>query len=84
MMNAKLTACAKSVEMSKVSRVSTSLGIPSRLRALPLSSLFKTLLISIFIILNSIWRVRLLRVELVILYGVISEGEKNLLSKMFI
>jgi hypothetical protein len=53
-MNAKLIIYVKLVEMSKVSRISTSLGISSKPRALPLNSLFRTLLIFIFITLNSI------------------------------
>jgi hypothetical protein len=52
--NAKLIACAKSVEMSRASRISTSLGILFRPKALPLSSLFRTPLIFIFITPNSI------------------------------
>jgi hypothetical protein len=84
MMNVKLIIYAKLVEMFRVSRVSTSLGILSRPKALPLDSLFRTLLIFIFVIPNFIWRVELLRAKLVMLYGVISERGKNLLSKMFI
>jgi hypothetical protein len=54
MMNVKLIVYVKSVEMSKASRVSTSLKISSEPRALPLDSLFRTLLIFIFVTLNSI------------------------------
>jgi hypothetical protein len=53
-MNAKLIIYAKSVEMSKVSRISTSLEISSKPRALPLNSLFRTSSTFIFIISNSI------------------------------
>jgi hypothetical protein len=54
MMNVKLIIYAKLVEMSKVSRVSTSLEILFRSKALSLNSLFRTLLIFIFVIPNSI------------------------------
>jgi hypothetical protein len=53
-MNIKLIIYIKLAEMSKVSRVSTLLKILFKPKALPLSSLFRTLLIFIFIILNSI------------------------------
>jgi len=52
--NAELTACARSVKMSKASRVSTLLGIPSGPEALPLGSLFRIPLTSAFVTLNSI------------------------------
>jgi hypothetical protein len=48
-MNTKLIIYVKLVEMSKVSRISISLEISFGPRALPLNSLFKTLLIFIFI-----------------------------------
>jgi hypothetical protein len=53
-MNAKLTIYAKLAEMSKVNKISTSLKISSKPKALSFSSLFRTLLIFIFITLNSI------------------------------
>ena len=52
--NAELTACARSVKMSKASRVSTSLEIPSRPEALLLDSLFRILSTSAFVTPNSI------------------------------
>ena len=52
--NAELTACAKLAEMSEASKVSTSLGIRSGPRALPLSSLFRIPSTSAFITPNSI------------------------------
>jgi hypothetical protein len=54
MVNVKLIVCVKLIEISKASRVSTLLGILSKPKALSLNSLFRTLLIFIFIIFNSI------------------------------
>jgi hypothetical protein len=53
-MNVKLTAYVKLIEMTKVSKVSTLLRIPSESKALPLDSLFRTPLIFVFIILDFI------------------------------
>jgi hypothetical protein len=81
-MNVKLTACARSAEMTRASRVSTSLRIPSRSKALPLDSLFRTPSTFAFVISDSIWRVELLGAESVVLCSVVSGGGKNLLSRI--